>query len=326
MRTLDKETVARVLADVATAQDFQSLGLENVVAIKSDPETLQVRQSVAKRMPRIDEENRKTSLEVSNDVMDRSGDRMRTRGIDLSEFKRNPIHLFDHRTDDPSYVMGRVDKITKGKETGPDRTSLTHDVRWLPFDVNPKADMVFRMQAEGVLVASSVRFRPIKANRPKTQRERERLGIGEFGVDFEKVYLLESSTVAIPDNQLAMAKSVIDRWADQGTYSWGALSDLEKALQPDTRTVHAVGGLPKESDTVEIDDQLTDEETRKSFLDQIEEAALRGTTKALEQHSAKDDGAGGEDGGDASQETPAETDASKSADPLAPFRSLLSQD
>ena len=252
---LDRQLIARVLMDTATADDLHGLGVENVVAIKSDPENVQIRRggATAKRAPRsFDDEARTMVREVSNDVKDRSGDRVRTRGIDLSEFKLNPIFLFGHRDDSPEMAMGPVLKSIKGRASGPDRTVLDQVVKFFTFDQNPKAAMVWEMQKDGVFLASSIRFRPLEAVRPKTQREREKRGIGEFGVDLLKVSLLESSVVGVPDNQRAIAKC-LDRYADEGRFSYAQVKDLERAFKPTTRTVIALGGP-----VVEIEDQLED--------------------------------------------------------------------
>jgi hypothetical protein len=315
---VDRELVSRVLLDVATAQDLESIGVDNVVAIKSDPENLVVRKGGGsmKRAPKtLDPERRIVSLEVSNDLKDRSGDRVRTKGIDLSEFKLNPVHLFGHRDDSPEFAMGPVLKATKGRDVKPDRTTLVHDVEFFDFDVNPKAAMVFEMQQRGVYLASSIRFRPIKANRPKTQREREKLGIGEFGVDFEGVYLMESSTVGIPDNQNAIAKA-LDQFAEDGTYSWAQIKHLQDSLKPDTRTVFQVGA------PVEINDQLTDEAS--DLLERVKAAAYEGTKKALQEHRT---GTGADERGEGRGDTPEEpaqdpVDAAEAVDPLDAFKGL----
>jgi hypothetical protein len=86
-------------------------------------------------------------------------------------------------------------------------------------DESEEADSVFRLVSAGVMRSSSVGFYPKKITVVSDENERQRLGLGRWGVIFEESLLVEHSPVAVPANVGAtviqnFAKSAIVRDRD----------------------------------------------------------------------------------------------------------------
>lgn len=120
----------------------------------------------------------------TNDV-DRHGDIVHQK-FNLKEFKANPVVLNSHNYRDATEVIGKVTKISvkEGKLQGQVKFAV---------DENPKAKTIFDLYAGGFLNAFSIGFIPEEFN--------------EKG-EITKSSLLELSTVAVPANAYATAKSV----------------------------------------------------------------------------------------------------------------------
>jgi HK97 family phage prohead protease len=129
---------------------------------------------------------------LSDATPDRMGDIIVADGWDLTNFKKNPIALFNHNT---SFVIG------KWKNLRVHGDALRGHLELAPEGTSDRIDEIRKLIAADILRAVSVGFRPI-ISEPRTKN-----GSGEI---FRKSELVETSLVAVPanPNALAVAKSL----------------------------------------------------------------------------------------------------------------------
>jgi len=145
------------------------------------------------------------TIKGSNETVDRHGDIVRVEGWDLSDYKKNPVFLWGHDYDHEP--VGKALKVTKkvNKEK-PSENALMFKIYFPTRDISEKADNVYKMYKSGILSATSVGFMPTEMKRPKDEDEREKLGLGKWGVEFTKQKLWELSAVTVPSNPDALVE------------------------------------------------------------------------------------------------------------------------
>lgn len=143
---------------------------------------------------------------ISTTSVDRDGDVLLPSGINFSDFLKNPVVLFGHRSDQvPIGKALGIQKTSGGVvaevEFASRPESHPESVEWVP-------DTIHSLFKQGVLRAFSVGFQVPKDG----MREATRKDKGKFGQDVQRVIskwnLLEFSVVTIPANQDALVQSV----------------------------------------------------------------------------------------------------------------------
>ena len=184
------------------------------------------------------DETRSARFVMSTEQADRDKDIIRQAGLDLTEFLKNPVALFMHRS--YHFPIGSWHNVSKAMEQVP-RTE--GDLVFTAEEVDPEADRAARHVRAGTLRAVSIGFRP------KTLRARER-DADEWwsGYEIIEAELYECSLVTVPANPAALAKSVrgdeelrfardtieevLDRYGrDPATRAVVSRQDFEKAYQ-----------------------------------------------------------------------------------------------
>jgi len=129
---------------------------------------------------------------LSDESVDRMDDVILSDGWDLENFKRNPIALFNHRSDFPIGIWR--DLRVENKE-------LRGHLELAPLGTSPRIDEIRKLIEAGILRAVSVGFRPVET---KPRKE------SQWGSFFTKSELVETSLVSVPanPNALAVAKSL----------------------------------------------------------------------------------------------------------------------
>ena len=171
-------------------------------------------------------EERTIPFVMSTESQDADGDRIIQRGWDLSRFRKSPRLLWSHNHSVPaigSVLHPKVVNLAKG----PSLVGLT---KFALAEENEIADTVFKLAApvnpEGKkrkphINSGSVGFMPIKVTRPASDEEREELGLGRFGVLFEKQLLHEFSIVNVGSNpdavELALKGAIEEGLIDADT-------------------------------------------------------------------------------------------------------------
>jgi HK97 family phage prohead protease len=151
---------------------------------------------------------RRVRFTYSDGTVDRAGDSIDPKGWVLDNYRANPIVLFGHSADIDNVIGRSVNVSTYGNK-------LSGDIDCATADVNPKADMAYKMVKAGLLSAVSVGFNPIDF---EFSTDKDRRG----GVNYKKQELIELSVCAVGCNPNALIQarsmgidiSLLDEWLD----------------------------------------------------------------------------------------------------------------
>jgi HK97 family phage major capsid protein/HK97 family phage prohead protease len=129
---------------------------------------------------------------LSDASVDRYGDIVDSDGWDLTDFKKNPIALFNHNSDFP---------IGRWKNLGVREGGLRGHLELAPEGTSPRIDEIRALVKARILQAVSVGFMPLESGPRKS---------GQMGNVYKKQLLVETSLVSVPanPNALAVAKSL----------------------------------------------------------------------------------------------------------------------
>jgi HK97 family phage prohead protease len=137
------------------------------------------------------ESKRLLTFTISTSDVDRQGDSISAAGWDLTAYRTNPIVLWAHES--RNLPVGRA--VNVGIENG----RLKATAEFMPSDLYPFADRVYRMLRDGWLTAASVGFRPIEWEWSQNRTH---------GIDFKRAELIEFSIVPIPANAAALLEPI----------------------------------------------------------------------------------------------------------------------
>ena len=131
---------------------------------------------------------------LSDESLDRMGDQIMSTGWDVTNFKNNPIALFNHN---PNFVVGSWKNIRVVDKQLRARLELA------PKGTSRRIDEIRALVDAGILKATSVGFKPIDFEQLDKKNP-----FG--GAKFTKQELVETSLVSVPANAnaLAVAKSL----------------------------------------------------------------------------------------------------------------------
>lgn len=221
------EIAPRIRAGTATPDELAKLKIEDVVAIKSDPDHI-IRRICSKARPRtIDAVARTIEWLASDETVDRAGDIIRVKGWSHDEWDNNPLILRNHDYDAPPLGLGT--KAYKGK-TGEDLPGFFVQGTIHGEDLLDETGRAYARQVlAGVMRASSVGFMPVSTTRPDSAEERQSLGLGPWGVVYEKASLLEHSVVTVPANPNALARHV-EEMHERGQINRALLLDVLREI------------------------------------------------------------------------------------------------
>lgn len=154
-------------------------------------------------------EKRVFEYTITDETPDRSGDIVRYRGADWSNYyPSNPVVMYSH--DHGSMPVGRTLDIWA------DDNSKSVRARAVIFgnEVDPSgaSERVFRYVANGAMPSVSIGFKPKEGGvyNPTDTEERKAIGLGKYGVEFKAWDLFEYSICAIPCNPSARTKAIED--------------------------------------------------------------------------------------------------------------------
>jgi hypothetical protein len=148
-------------------------------------------------------ENRVMRYVITSETQDRYGDIVRVAGIKLDNYRKNPQFLYAHQHGDlPIGCALRVNTEEVAKTMIAQAMFLDDRV-----DTSGKSDIVYKFAASGFMPGCSIGFMPLKINRPTSPEERNKLGLGEYGVEFLESELLEFSACPIQANPDALTAS-----------------------------------------------------------------------------------------------------------------------
>lgn len=136
----------------------------------------------------MDAEARVLEFVCSTSDEDRSGDTIRQAGWKLDNYMRNPLLLWMHDRSLPP--IGRAVRMNKSDPRG-----LVGSFQYATAEMNPLAETVFQLAANGFINSGSVGFLPIKYSFNDNN-----------GIDFEEQELLEFSNTTVPCNPNALGQ------------------------------------------------------------------------------------------------------------------------
>jgi hypothetical protein len=206
---------AKIRYGLATQDELESVSRDDLFAIKSDDSSPHFRFSdglVEKAAG--DTETREHEHVLSTERRDTMGDIIRVAGWDLERVKSAlPVFYAHDSRDIPIGVMKRAwkgtlpDGTSRSSERANDKALLG---RYSIHTADTFGDgaAVFGAKAEAVqallearaIRGGSVGFMPVQTYKPKTAEEATELGLGTYGVLFEKQHLMEWSITPIPAN------------------------------------------------------------------------------------------------------------------------------
>lgn len=333
-RKSEGRQVRPVYAEVAAVPDGEPTWEGELERVKDDPEDDGPFQ-------------RRLEFRASNATVDRYGDILRPDGWDLKNYRRNPVFLWSHDSFSPpigrsvrEYVADSGQAKGAGDESWK-RKELRQVIMFAPRSVNPLAMTIFRLYKHKYLRAVSVGFLPKERLLIDDQDERDKLGLGSYGIVYTKMELLELSGVTIPANPDALQINAFRAAAEADCLEALDMDLLEaNALLPDVlkrlwtdvrgRTICAldassgafvcldVGGEPEEGGATENDN--AGGEAAGSETETPQEAEPDGA--APEPDSSEN---AGEEGEPSSDPAPAEGGEPEGAsiDPIERFRDFL---
>ena len=183
----------------------------------------------------MDDRERSITARISTAAVDRDGDVMLPSGIDMSDYRKNPVVLFGH--DAGSLPIGKAAWMKKTPNEVVAKTVLAKRPDEHPAAAEWVPDTIYSLFKQEILRAFSVGFTIEDA------READRKDVARFGENVRRIIskwkLLEFSVVPIPANQDALAMAVSkgmvqrDSWTlnEMGYAEWGEPSGQGVAIK-----------------------------------------------------------------------------------------------
>ena len=145
---------------------------------------------------------------ASDSSPDRDGDIIKASGWVLDNYKKNPVFLWGHNSS--TLPLGKAIDVSVGYN------ELVLDIKFAKKGADydewpttmPSPTTVKALYKSEFLNATSVGFLPIEWKRIEDPAERQRLGLGPWGLLYEKQELLELSAVTVPSNPNALRLAV----------------------------------------------------------------------------------------------------------------------
>lgn len=199
--------------------------IQNVEIKSCDLESKELAELCEQRGIKFDEKykGRVKVYKASDETVDSAGDIIRQDGWDFSRFKTNPAIQYCH-----DYYNLPIGSGIKWQVK--DKALYIH-VLFATKEQNEFADTVFNMVDGGFLKGNSVGFSPKKVQIVEDQAERNRLGLGKWGVIFEKSLLLEDSVCPLGCNPAALVQEAFANSMCKGIVT---LDEAERFIKSDS--------------------------------------------------------------------------------------------
>jgi hypothetical protein len=150
-------------------------------------------------------ENRVIEYVISDEKPDRMGDIVRADGIDYSDWDKSAVIHLSHDTS--RFPIGNSIKTwydAAGKSLK--SWALFLDDR---IDNTGLSDTAYRMASSGFMKGASIGFLPVESNRPESEKDRQAIGLSEYGREYLKTKMLEYSVCSVPCNPNALTQLAI---------------------------------------------------------------------------------------------------------------------
>jgi hypothetical protein len=261
----------RVLGLIATGcereEHLEAAGREFSVGIKACADLPRTKGTVG-QFKAAKEEEYVLDWIISTSARDRGGDVVNQDGWNFKNYKKNPIVLWGHGASwsgktglDSDEPIGFGFKFRK--EAMPDGSKATIMSIRFAVEESERAARKFFLAKGNFINAGSVGLMPEKVIYAESEEEREKLGLGKFGVYYDRQELLEFSLCAIPMHQDALKKALdgksitsadaeflkaitdptereLEKWARARAKSRICFGELQRALSESRPTEHTV--------------------------------------------------------------------------------------
>lgn len=181
---------------------------------------------------------------ASDERVDRDGDIIR-QNWELAEFLKNPIILFGHQWFSAPIGVSLITEVRDRIDDDFQGRALFMLPMFATAEQSEEADRVFRLVKAGFLKTGSVGFFPIEILIIDDADERASLGLGRWGVVFNRSKLIEFSMVSVPANPGAHTLSAVK-----------ALTEADVVRLRELRRRECVAGLKSIADYIEADNTL----------------------------------------------------------------------
>lgn len=160
----------------------------------------------------VDRDARTVVATINTDAIDRYMTVVDPAGAQLENYRKNPVVLFNHG--DYGTPIGKNQWIKTNKNR------LIAKTQFIPAGMDPLADRVFELYAQGFLSAWSVSFNPIDAGMPTPDEIRAKPALADCRCIYRKWDLLEYSCVTVPGNPEAVRQArslglILPGWPDE---------------------------------------------------------------------------------------------------------------
>lgn len=175
-----------------SVEEFKQAAREAATTKSLIEDAALVKDFVADEIKALDGEGdaaRSFEFAISTETVDRQGDAIAVDGWALESYRKNPVVLFAHLSDELP--------VASAPAVWPENAKLRSKADFSQtYDVVPMARMVCQLLARKVLNAASVGFRPLSYSFNEAR--------GPFAIDFIEQELLEWSIVPVPANAEAL--------------------------------------------------------------------------------------------------------------------------
>ena len=151
-----------------------------------------IHKQFAAKIKAAEDESRTVTSIITTGSIDRDNDIIRSEGIDLSAYRKNPVVLWGH---DHSMPIAKTISIDHQDN------QIVATAEFPPEGISEKADEIYGLIQAGIIGATSVGFRALEYD---FNEERD------YGIDFNETEVYEYSFVSVPANAEAL---VIERSA-----------------------------------------------------------------------------------------------------------------
>jgi len=220
MQIVKREAIARLRCGLASQKDLEALGADEVRAAKTDSDVTQYRFGdhpvrAVKEDDEQDGEERTFEHDASTEHVDSMGDIIRVAGWDTKRIKTGRIPL-EWGHDYSPVPLGLVRSAKRGKSEDGVKSLVTtsrfHEpALYADSEWGKHVGAVRTLVARGDLPGVSVGF-AVRDYRWPDDVEREKEGLGQYGVIFEAQELLELSVTPVPANGRANLKKSLARY------------------------------------------------------------------------------------------------------------------
>lgn len=152
----------------------------------------------------VDEDERAVAGVICSLALDRDGEVVMPDGVDMTEFEKNPVVMFNH-----SYFNGPVGKCvgcTRDRKKIVAKTVFAKRPEGHPANLEWFPDTLLSLYKQGIMKGFSIGFKVVEG-RAANDADVAKWGPGCRRV-FSKIKVFEYSCVPIPANQDALAKAV----------------------------------------------------------------------------------------------------------------------